>query len=141
GLGLAIPLVVQLPAELHRYFPQTPAIPLKEVVILDAGKQLSPPWNGLGQVYFSLAFWLVGVVYLLPTELAFSAWVFYFIALFENVVAVAYGTTGEAPSVYSNDFPALYAQGAGAALMLTGITLYTARRHLGAVLRKAFRRD
>ena len=51
---------MQLPAELHRYFPQTPAIPLKEVVILDAGKQLSPPWNGLGQVYFSLAFWLVG---------------------------------------------------------------------------------
>lgn len=139
-LGLALPLAIQMPGALHKYFPMVPAMPMREVQILDASS-LAPPWNGLGVIEFSFLFWLIGVVYLLPKELAFSGWFFYSVALMENVAAVYFGTTGEAPSVYSNDFPALYAQGAGAAFALTGITLYTARRHLREVLRKAFRRD
>jgi len=49
------------------------------------------------------------------------------------------GTTGEPPSVYTNEFPALFAQGAGAAFALTGITLWMARRHLAGAFRRAFR--
>jgi len=137
-LGLALPLAIQAPGALHKYFPMVPSLQLREVQVIDASTQLAPPWNGLGGINFSLIFWLVGVVYLLPKELAFSAWFFYFVALMENVAAVFFGSTGEAPSVYSNDFPALYAQGAGAAFAMTAITLYTARRHLAAVFRKAF---
>src|SRR5205085_3764625 len=102
---------------------------------------LPRPWNGVGQIEFHLLFWLIGIVYLLPTEIALSGWIFYFLGLAENVIAVAYGTTGEAPDVYSNQFPALYAQGAGAAFALTGIALFMARGHLRRVLRKAFRGD
>src|SRR2546427_1193902 len=50
------------------------------------------------------------------------------------VVAVMYGTTGEVPDVYSNEFPALYSQGAGAAFALTGVALYMARGHLKQVI-------
>jgi hypothetical protein len=137
-LGVVVPLTLQAPASLHRYFPSFPELPLQSVILLDAGKQLTPPWNGLGQIEFDLIFWLLGVAYLLPKEITFSAWVFYLIRLLENVVAVWRGTSGEAPSVYSNDFPALFAQGAGAAFALTGITLWTARRHLMRAFRRAF---
>jgi hypothetical protein len=140
-LGVAIPLVIQAPMALHRYIPSIPELPLREVLLLNAGAQLAPPWTGLGRLFFSLTFWLVGVVYLLPQEIAFSAWAFYFIALAENVTAVMFGTSGEAPSVYSNDYPALYAQGAGAAFALTVIALYTARRRLREIVRTVFRRD
>ncbi len=140
-LGFALPIALQFPTMLNRYIPVVPPIPLREVVLLDAGKQLSLPWNGLGQIEFDLIFWLIGIVYLLPKELAFSAWFFYFIRLMENVSAVAMGVSGEAPSVYTNEFPALFSQGAGAAFALTGITLWAARHHLRAIVRKVFRND
>lgn len=140
-LGLGIPLALGAPTAIHRYIPSVPALPLRDVILVNGPDQLSPPWTGLGVLEFHLMFWLVGVVYLLPKEVALSAWVFYFISVFENVAAVQYGTSGEAPSVYINDFPALYAQGAGAAFALAGITLWTARRHLRAVWRKAFGND
>jgi hypothetical protein len=140
-LGVALPLALQAPAALHRYFPVVPEIPLRDVAIVKTAAQLPPPWNGIGTLSFSLIFWLVGVVYLIPKEIALSAWLFYFIALLENVAAIWLGHAGEAPSVYSNAFPALYAQGAGAAFALTAITLYTARHHLGRIVRKAFRKD
>jgi hypothetical protein len=139
-IGVFLVLALQAPRALNRYIPSVPALPLQDVVLINANS-LSPPWNGLGQIEFDLLFWLIGIVYLLPSEIAFSGWAFYFIGLIENVVAVSYGTTGEAPDVYSNQFPALYAQGAGAAFALTGIALYMARGHLRGVLRKAFRGD
>jgi hypothetical protein len=138
--GALFVLVIQAPGALNRYIPSVPALPLRDIVLVD-GNLLGRPWNGVGQIEFHLLFWLIGIVYLLPKEVAFSGWVFYFIGLLENVVAVAYGTSGEAPDVYSNQFPALYAQGAGAAFALTGIVLFTARRHLREVVRKAFGRD
>jgi hypothetical protein len=135
-MGLAIPLLLRAPAMLHSYFPQVPDLQLKNITLLDAAP-LSPPWTGLGRIEIHFIFWLIGVVYLLPKEITLSAWVFYFIRLLENVAAVYWGKTGEAPSVYSNDFPALFAQGAGAAFALTAITLWMARRHLYAAFRKA----
>jgi hypothetical protein len=139
-LGVVLPLLLRMPGSLHRYFPVIPELPLQEVPILYAN-QLSPPWKGVGDLTLSLSFWLVGVAYLIPTELAFSAWFFYGVSLLENVTAVWAGLSGERPDVYSNQFPALYAQGAGAAFALTGITLYMARHHLRDALRKALRGD
>lgn len=138
-LGLALTLLLQAPAAIHRYLPYIPPLRLRDILLLDA-TLLPRPWNGLEQISFSLILWLVGVVYLLPQDVACSAWVFYFMGRLENVVAVAYGR-GEAPSVYTNQFPALFAQGAGAALALTGLTLYTARHSLRRALRQALRGD
>lgn len=139
-IGIAIPLLVQGPIMLNRYVPSIPAIQLREVLLINAGEELPPPWSGLGEIYFSLIFWLIGIVYLVPKEIGFSGWFFYLLCLAQNVAAVAYGRSEGPPSVYSNDFPALYAQGAGAAFALTGITLYAARHHLRAVKRKVFER-
>jgi hypothetical protein len=120
-LGLMIPLLVQAPFALSKYIPAVPAVQLREVLLLNAGETLPSPWNGLGEIYFSLIFWLVGIVYLIPKEIAFSAWFFYLLALAQNVLAVAIGRADGPPNVYSNDFPALYAQGAGAPLHLRAL--------------------
>lgn len=136
-LGVALPLLLQAPSAIHKYIPQVFELPLRDVTLVDADTLLAPPWKGLGRIEVHVIFWLIGIAYLLPKELALSAWVFYFIRLLENVAAVWWGTSGEAPSVYSNDFPALFAQGAGAAFALTGITLWTARRHLLGAFRTA----
>jgi hypothetical protein len=93
----------------------------------------------VGQIEFHLIFWLIGIAYLLPREITLSCWAFYFLGRLESVAAVWMGTSGEAPDIYSGDFPALYCQGAGAALALTGITIWAARRHLGRALQKALR--
>ncbi len=139
-LGIVLAMAVEFPTALNRYVPSVPALPLHEVLLINAGQTLSPPWSGLGEIYFSFSFWLLGIVYLIPKEIAFSGWVFYLLTLGENILAVAYGHSDGPPSVYTNDFPALYAQGAGAAFALTGITLYAARHYLAAVGRTVFRR-
>jgi hypothetical protein len=138
--GALFVLLLQAPSAINRYFPSFPALPLRDIVLVN-GDLLGRPWNGVGQIEFHLLFWLIGIVYLLPKEVAFSGWVFYFVGLLENVLAVAFGSSGEAPDVYTNQFPALYAQGAGAAFALTGIVLWAARHHLRGVLHKALRRD
>jgi len=126
-------------AALVNYFPALPALTLRGNLLIDTLPDR--PWNGIGPIELSIIFWLLGIVYLLPTDVSLSAWLFYWITRLENVWAVAAGTTGEPPSVYSNDFPALFAQGAGAAIALTFMSLYGARRHLGAVLRRAVAGD
>jgi hypothetical protein len=138
-LGIAFVLLLQSPGRIHRYIPSFPDLRTQELTLLDASS-LPAPWRGLGLIEFDLLLWLIGIVYLLPKEVALSCWVFYFVGLLENVVAVMYGTSGEAPDVYSNDFPALYSQGAGAAFALTGIALYTARRHFKQVFASLFSR-
>jgi hypothetical protein len=77
-------------------------------------------------------------VALLPAEISFSGWVFFWVTKLEDVSALYFGAT-DLPSVYSNHYPALYAQGAGAAYALAGLTLWGSRRHLARVLRAAWR--
>jgi hypothetical protein len=137
--GTAVAFGLGSAAQLSQYVPALPALPLRGIMLIDTLP--NQPWNGIGPVEINLIFWLLGVAYLLPTDISLSAWLFYFIGRAENVYAVAAGTTGEPPSVYSNDFPALFAQGAGAAIALTLLSLYAARNHLRAVLRRAFTGD
>ncbi len=136
-LGLVAVLLIQSPGRLHTYVPSFPDLQTQNLILVSASL-LPAPWRGMGDIEFHLIFWLIGIVYLLPKEIALSCWVFYFVGLLENVTAVAIGTASTRPDVYSNDFPALYAQGAGAAFALTGITLWMARRHLRDIFHKAF---
>jgi len=78
---------VQSPSHIHRYLPAFLELPTQEIPLLD-GSRLPAPWRGLGLIEFDLLFWLIGIVYLLPKEVALSCWVFYFVGLLENVGAV-----------------------------------------------------
>jgi hypothetical protein len=138
-IGILFVLLIQSPNRIHRYIPSFPDLQTQGIVMVSADF-LPAPWRGMGDIEFHLLPWLIGIVYLLPKEIALSCWVFYFVGLLENVSAVMYGMTGETPDVYSNDFPALYSQGAGAAFALTGIVLYVARGHLKRIFASLGRR-
>src|SRR5262249_35361814 len=73
-------------------------------------------------------------------EISFSAWFFFWITKAEDVSAIAFGAT-DVPNVYSNVYPALYAQGAGAAYALAAAALWSSRRHLARVFRAAWRNE
>jgi hypothetical protein len=134
--GMVLPLLLGALRGLHRYLPAVPEVPLRPALEFDFAEAATPPWTGLGHVEFRLALWLIAIVALLPAEISFSGWVFFLVTKAEDVSAIYFGAT-DLPSVYSNDYPALYAQGAGAAYALAALTLWGSRRHLARMLRLA----
>lgn len=137
-VGLALPMILGLLSGLHRYSPAIPDLPLRPMLRYDFAAHATPPWTGLGSLELRLSAWLIGIVALLPAEILLSGWVFFWVTKMEDVSALYFGAT-DLPSVYSNQYPALYAQGAGAAYALAGLALWGSRRHLARMIRAAWR--
>jgi hypothetical protein len=137
--GFALALSLEMLHSLHLYAPTFPDLPLKPLLRLDFQKDVAiPPWTGLGTLELHFSPWLIGIVALLPTEISLSAWVFFVLTKAQDVSAIYFGAT-DVPDVYSNQYPAIYAQGAGAAYALAFAALWGARRHLRRMFRAAIR--
>lgn len=135
-LGVALSLFITFTNSLSERFPALPSIPLGPVPIMRWQKV--GPWAGLGEISLVLWPWMIAIAYLVPRELAFSVWFFWLVRLALHVIAVAHGATPRLPSEwYDSSFPAPYFQGGGAAFTLLALVLWTARRHLGKVVRIA----
>ena len=135
GLGIAFTLTFM--GTLSSKVPAIPSIPLYAVLM-----QRVPvgPLAGLGDI--TVALWpdQIAIAYLIPKELAFSAWFFWVIRVGLTVIAIAAGATPQSPEGwYESTFPAPYFQGGGAAFALAIWVLWIARHHLARVLRFAFR--
>jgi len=79
---------------------------------------------------------LLGLGYLMSTEVTFSIWFSYFLLRFSRVVGTIFGVTEPyAPFPYDQE------QAAGAYVALALVALYLGRRSLGEVLRRAFLND
>ena len=137
-MGLALPMSLGMLNGLHRYAPAVPDLPLRPLLQYDFAAHATPPWTGLGLLELRLSPWLIGIVALLPAEISLSGWVFFWVTKMEDVSALYFGAT-DLPSVYSNQYPALYAQGAGAAYALAALALWASRRHLGRMIRAAWK--
>lgn len=119
---------------LHRLYPALPALATTvDLMPLFA----SPPWNQIGPLQAWFYPLVIGLSYLLPTEVCFSLWFFHFF----YKAQVGMGT------YYNWDMPATFlASGSklfhglevlGGALALVMGTLWSARRHLRDVWEKA----
>jgi hypothetical protein len=135
-IGMALPLLLGALHGLHQYSPGIPDLPLRPMLEFDFAAHSAPPWTGLGTLEFRLSLWLVGIVALLPAEISFSGWFFFWVTRAEDVSALVLGAT-DLPSVYSNHYPALYSQGAGAALALAALAFWGSRRQLARAVRQA----
>ncbi len=136
-LGVSIPLFLQGINTIRIFFPMIPAMPLRNLTIWN--QPFSRPWCGLGRWEWNFTFWLIGVAFIVPTDISLSCWVFHFITRFENIIAVAWkGHTGP-PSVYSPVFPALFYQGMGALFGLFLIAIWTGRAHWILVLKSVLK--
>jgi len=135
-LGLTLALVVSFMNSLSSRVPSIPSIPLGPVPLMQWQKV--GPLAGLGEIDLVLWPWMIAIAYLIPKELSFSAWFFWFVRLALTVIAIAGGHTPQLPEDwYESGFPAPHYQAGGAALALFIWVVWVARKHLAHVLRSA----
>lgn len=139
--GVSIAAFIQLLNGLHLYYPNVPAFPLN----IDTSKMFSePPWNqsgGLSIVAYPI---VVGITYLLSSEISFSLWFFHIFFKFQNIIGYYIGFPVDTlPSAIGHTMGAKSFgsfQTVGAFLMYAFLIMWTGREHYKHVARRAFGR-
>jgi hypothetical protein len=96
------------------------------------------PWDAIGFFRISFHPLILGITYFLPLDVSFSAWFFYLVVKAENIGAAALGYRDPGASAAAALVPYTGEQGAGAFLAIALFAFWGARRHLRAVVSKAF---
>lgn len=137
-IGFTIPCVIGVINELSSVFPAIPGIPISGATVMQSPG--TGPLAGIGTIVLDLTPWEIAIAYLIPKELSFSCWFFWFVRVALTVAAIGFGATPEPPEGwYGSGFPAPHHQGGGAVIAVALWTLWTARRHLSRALRLAVR--
>ncbi len=132
-LGFAIPVVFSLLRGIHAYYMGFPLIKLEWQT-----KVMSD------QVTFWIvpSFVAIGFTYLVSTRITFSLWSLSLVALFlTGWLSLRGYKNPEDLGRYGSAEPLMYHLGMGALLTMAVLGLWSARRHLAGVLRKAFLGD
>ncbi len=132
-IGFGLPAIVFGLKGLHQYYPSIPDV-TTEISINAFFSQ--PPYNQLGftQMYFSFA--AVGFFYLLPTDLLFSLWFFFFLTRAEDLIGAGMGYEPDTMPMYGCKTYQGY-QVMGCYVVLVGYMIYSARPHLKRVWKAA----
>ena len=137
--GFALPALWGTLHGLYNYFPET--IPIAKEI--DPLHLRLPIFYGVADMYILLRFNIIGFFYFLKTEIAFSLWFFnllaYVVRGILGILGITSPQTQSAGHGVHNLILAQQAMGAMLVLFLGG--LWSARRHLRGVLRKAFLGD
>jgi hypothetical protein len=137
-IGFAVVFVLGLQFRLTGIFPNLPALPLNDFVVIPA--QRTGPLVGFGDFIISLWPTGIGLAYLIPKELSFSVWFFWYVRVIETVIGIACGVTPMQPQDYwGTEFPAPYYQGGGAVIALGILAFWSGRHYLRDAFRQAFR--
>ena len=133
--GFAIPALWGTLHGLYNYFP---AIPLAQTI--DPIRFDVSVFNRTVDLYVALRFNILGFFYFLKTDIAFSLWFFNLLSYLARGIFGILGifSTETAASGHSVQNLILAHQAMGALMVLFLGWLWTARRHLRDVLRKAF---
>jgi hypothetical protein len=129
-VGFAIAAGISLLNGLSVHFPILPTVRVKYW-------DLSPyfvgrPWNAMGWTPISFYPFGIGLGYLLPPDLLFSSWFFYWFLKAERIVSSAVGWLG-----YDAQAPYIEEQGFGAYVYVAVFGIWLGRRYFGEVLRQA----
>ena len=141
-IGFGIAVFIEMCNGLHLYFPEWPQIPMG----MGTGRLFTEaPWNQMG--YLQLDVWplMVGIAYLLTSEVSLSLWSFFLFHKFQLIIAyyLGYMSSGLAEPVWtrgvSKSFIAYQQFGA---IMAYGITvLWLGREHGSHIVRRALSRE
>ncbi len=130
-LGFGIAGFIDLLNGLSVYFPAIPQIPVRYRWI-----RFSPRWQ-VALTSIAIAFYpfVIGIAYLLPTDLTFSTWFFFLFLRFQRFMFSAFGYPSKYPwtSAGHSVAPAMLEQTIGAYMAVVVFGLWTARRHLASV--------
>ena len=136
-IGFGVAVFIQALRGLHLYFPDVPTFPLD----INMGPMLTEaPWNQIGWVPVNVYPMVLGVTYLLTSEISFSLWAFYWFFKLQFILAYYLGFppnslpgAGGLPDKLFTGY-----QMGGAYVAYVAIVLWTAREHLKHVAKRAF---
>ena len=118
-ISCAVVGIINIINGLHFLLPQVPYL---RVTPYDLGVFFTDkPWDAMGYMPFTLRPFLIGLIFLIPLDISFSCWVFFFLWKAQLVVGSALGYQ-QRP-----EFPE---QSAGAYIALCVIAVWMARRHI-----------
>lgn len=141
-IGFSIAAFINLLNGVAFLVPSVPMIPVK---LHDIGKYFTErPWNSIGWTPISFYPFSIALSFFMPLDLSFSTWFFYLFRKMQLIFASAVGSSlgGFLSMTSVARFPYLSEQSAGAFMVLFGLAVYLARRHLWQVIRlKADDRD
>ncbi|MCE5238535.1 hypothetical protein LLH23_08590 [bacterium] len=134
-VGIAIPFLIGTLNTLNVNFP---SIPKLEVRRIDLSSHFGdPPWNAIGGLAISFYPFVVGLAFLLSTEMTFSCWFFYLMTKVQRIVGASFGVAQWGSGGLAR-FPFENHQGAGAFVALALLALWIGRRPLAQTFRAAF---
>ena len=113
---------------LATFYPSLPMVNVKVqwLSLNDA----SPGINALGGVPYTMHPLMIGLAFLLPTDLLFSTWFFYLVTRVELYVAGTFGVAKGVPYMFADNVPGIQAQCAGAMVTLGAGWLWAARGNI-----------
>ncbi|MFB3881241.1 MAG: DUF6785 family protein [Armatimonadota bacterium] len=114
--GFAIPWAVHSVNSMSRYFPAWPHLQLTTIPI--ASGLVTPPWNQLQGTSATVYFSVIGLSFLISSQVALSSVVFWALARMESVALAMFGVTA-----VGNDDPTYYT-----------VTWFYAHQEIGAIL-------
>jgi len=136
--GFAIAGVITLVAGLNFLYPSIPSI---RIVRTNIGRLITePPWNAMGGIPMGFYFWAIGIAFLMPLELSFSCWVFFWIIKLELVFSRAVGLheVRVLGGGFDRGYPFLQSQEWGAYIGFFVMSIWSSRHYLARVFRTAF---
>lgn len=132
-LGFAFAGGIDLINTVAMSYPSMPHFPIREInlnqFIVDR------PWTAMGSVPIQFLPFVIGLGFLLPLDLLFSSWFFFFFWKAQSVVTAAWGLNDGRPQ-----FPYVAEQSAGAYLGVAAFVLWVSRFYLVQVMRRALGR-
>jgi hypothetical protein len=130
-IGFALAGGIDLLNTIAMNYPSIPRVPIRDInlqqMIVDR------PWTAMGSVPLQFLPFVVGIGFLLPLDLLFSSWFFFFFWKLQAVGTAAWGLNDGRPN-----FPYIPEQAAGAYLGVAVFVLWVSRYYLRQVLRKAW---
>jgi len=129
-IGFGIAAFIDILNTLHANIPSIPSLPVRDLNLQTY--LVDRPWNAIGWTPLQLCPFVIGLGFLLPTDLSFSCWFFYWWWKAQQILTAAYGWNEGRP-----DFPYINDQSCGAYLGVCVFALWLARNYLKEVFKKA----
>lgn len=129
-IGFAISSFIVIVNSINFYYPSFPKIPVKRQHIDHFFNE--KPWNAVIPMKVSFYPFIIGLGFLMPLDLCFSAWFFYLFAKLQLVSLSASGLK------IRSEFPYFTEQAFGAVIILCCFYVWSGRSHLKQVLKRIF---
>jgi hypothetical protein len=130
--GFALAASLELLDGLNYWFPSLPYIPIRRTNL--ALLFTTPPWDAIKELNLSFYPFIIGLGFLMPLDLSFSAIFFLLLARGQEVMGRVTGIDS------TPNFPFMREQQFGAIMAILVALLWGSRRHLREVARAAFGR-